>query len=172
MTALPVEQREELAELLDSTAAPWLIYAVHARDEHTIADVLDGLDRQDLLALAVVLASRCPRPVMPGEEIPAPGRAHPLITLLAAERVHQGITVPALARRTGYEDATVYGWEAGRKAPSLERLEDYANALGYRLALHPAPPPQVAPEEAAEHRRVVAATLGITDTTTTGQDDV
>lgn len=170
MTEMPVEQRDELAELLDSTAVPWLTYAVHVRDERQIAELLDGLDRQELLALAVVLASRCPRPLMPGDEIPTPGKAHPLITLLAAERVHRGITVPALARRMGYEARTIYDWEAGRKAPSLERLEDYANALGYQLALQAAPPPHVAPEEAAQHRHAVAAALGITDDTTPGQD--
>lgn len=170
MTALSVEERNELAETLADSTVPWLTYAVHTRDEQAVADLLGGLDRQQLLGLAVVLASRCPRPLMPGDAI-APGKAHPLITLLAAERVHRGVPVPALARRMGYEARTLYDWEAGRKAPSLERLEDYANALGYQLALQAAPPPSIAPEEAAQHRIAVAAALGITDTTTTGQDN-
>jgi DNA-binding XRE family transcriptional regulator len=135
VSELSVEQRDELAEAMDADAAPKLIYAVHVRDEGMTSGLLSGLDWHQLAALAVVLAARCPRPVMPGEEVTVPCEAHRLVSLLAAERVRRGITVPALARRLGYEPATVYGWEAGRKAPSLERLEDYANALGYLLAV-------------------------------------
>jgi hypothetical protein len=64
VTALTAEQREELAETLASNTVPWLTYAVHMGDADTIANLLIGLDPQELMALAVVLASRCPRPLM------------------------------------------------------------------------------------------------------------
>lgn len=64
MTALTVEQRDELAERLASTVMPWLTYAVHTRDAATVEAFLTGLDRQELVALAVVLAARCPQPLV------------------------------------------------------------------------------------------------------------
>lgn len=56
--------KDELGEYLGSCVAPWLTYAVHTRDARMVADVLLGLDHQGLMALAVVLAERCPRPLM------------------------------------------------------------------------------------------------------------
>lgn len=61
---LTAEEREELAETLASNTVPWLTYAVHMGDADTVANLLVGLDPQELMALAVVLASRCPRPLM------------------------------------------------------------------------------------------------------------
>jgi hypothetical protein len=62
-SGLPVEERELLAQTLASNTVPWLTYAVHTRDEQTVRDLLLGLDYQELLALAVVLASRCSKPL-------------------------------------------------------------------------------------------------------------
>jgi hypothetical protein len=64
MNALTVEEREELGEYLASTTVPWLTYAVHTGDAATIENLLVGLDAQELMALAVVLASRCRYPLV------------------------------------------------------------------------------------------------------------
>lgn len=93
---------------------------------------------------------------------------HPLIELLTVERMRREIPVAVLARRLGYTPEAVRNWEAGRKAPSLVRLEDYATALGYQLALQRqprAPQPPITLEQAAQNRRVLADALGITDDT-------
>jgi hypothetical protein len=58
------DEREHMAQVLASTTVPWLTYAVHTRNRQMVADVLTDLDRQELMALAVVLAARCPRPLM------------------------------------------------------------------------------------------------------------
>lgn len=84
---------------------------------------------------------------------------HPLIKALSAERVSREISVAAFARRLGYTAEAVRNWEAGRKAPSLERLEDYAAALGYRLTLQRTPTAPITAEQAAENRRVLTAAL-------------
>ena len=57
-------EREHLAEVLASTTMPWLTYAVHTRDARMVRDLLTGLHHQELLGLAVVLASRCAKPLM------------------------------------------------------------------------------------------------------------
>lgn len=64
MTEVAVDEREHLAEVLASNTVPWLTYAVHMRDEQTVREILTGLSHQELLGLAVVLAARCPRPLM------------------------------------------------------------------------------------------------------------
>ena len=46
------------------STVPWLTFGVHTRDAAMVRDLLTGLDRQELLGLAVVLAARCPRPLM------------------------------------------------------------------------------------------------------------
>jgi hypothetical protein len=61
---LTIAQRDELAELMASSVAPHLTHAVHREDDHAIADLLMPLDWQELVALAVVLAKRCPQPLM------------------------------------------------------------------------------------------------------------
>lgn len=61
---MSTDDRELLAQLLASNTVPWLTYAVHVRDEDMVRNILTGLDRQELLGLAVVLASRCGKPLM------------------------------------------------------------------------------------------------------------
>jgi transcriptional regulator with XRE-family HTH domain len=62
---------------------------------------------------------------------------HPLIAALRAERERQGIDRAEIARRIGYSHWTLGNWEDGLHAPSLDRFEDYATALGYQLTLTP-----------------------------------
>ena len=58
MTAdLTIDERDVLAELMDSAVASHLIHAVHQRDAAAVEELLAGLEWQDLAALAVVLAA-------------------------------------------------------------------------------------------------------------------
>lgn len=91
---------------------------------------------------------------------------HPLIAALAAERHRRGLTRGQLAARLGYKPQTIRTWEIGRSVPGLERLEDYAAALGCTLALIPeptAPPAPVTVGQGARHRAELADALGIVD---------
>jgi hypothetical protein len=59
---MTVEELDHLAEHLAVSTAPWLTWAVHTRDPGLVAELLDSLTHQDLLALAVTLASQVPQP--------------------------------------------------------------------------------------------------------------
>lgn len=63
MTALTVQQRDALAELMASSVAPHLTYAVHRKDAGKVEQLLVPLDWQELAALVVALADRCPYPL-------------------------------------------------------------------------------------------------------------
>lgn len=63
-SGLTREEKERLAEILADSTVPWLTYAVHTRDAEMVAEQLEDLDRQELMALAVVLAARCPQPLI------------------------------------------------------------------------------------------------------------
>lgn len=82
--------RELLAQLLASNTVPWLTYAVHVRNEQMVADILTGLDRQELLGLAVVLASRCAKPLMRPDD--------GVVDEIAVARACAGEPVPLSAR--------------------------------------------------------------------------
>lgn len=95
---------------------------------------------------------------------------HPLIAALAAERHRRGLTRGQLAARLGYKPQTIHSWESGRSVPGLDRLEDYAGALGYQLAVIPADRtpsghalPLVTPEQAVKNRAALADALGVED---------
>ena len=116
---LTVEERDELAETLASNTVPWLTYAVHTGDERTVAELLVGLDPQELMALAVVLASRCRYPlVRPDDGVvdeiaaarAAAGEPVPLTSaerLVAARMLHtRGIGAIEAARRLNVTTTT------------------------------------------------------------------
>lgn len=56
---------EDMAQALAVTVAPALVTAVHTADPRMIERLLAGLDRQRLLALAVVLAAALDEPDEP-----------------------------------------------------------------------------------------------------------
>jgi hypothetical protein len=60
VTPMTVAEREHLAQQYAGKLAPWLRFAVAQRDAGMIADLIAGLDMQQLLALAVVLAADGP----------------------------------------------------------------------------------------------------------------
>lgn len=63
---------------------------------------------------------------------------HPLVTLLAAQRIKLGWTQEAVARRINVAQNCLSQWETGNNSPPLPRLEAYATAVGLRLELVPA----------------------------------
>ena len=85
--------REHLAQVLASTTVPWLAYAVHTRDAPMVRDLLVGLDRQELFGLAVVLASRCAKPLMRSDD--------GVIDEVAVARACAGEPVPLSAPERG-----------------------------------------------------------------------
>lgn len=115
-------------------------------------------------------------------------KPHPLIADLAEKRTASGLSVWAAARRAGLADAVIRDWEAGRCDPTLVSLEKYLAALGLQLVVSrsdttvmhadairrleletiPRPPSQmdlapVAPETAAENRRILGEAMGFDD---------
>ena len=107
---------------------------------------------------------------------------HPLVAALTAERLRRGLSRGTLALRLGYKVETIRKWETGQAAPGLDRLEDYAAALGYQLAIIPATRtggrvlPLVTPDQAVRNRAQLADALGVTDdyhptTAHAGQDN-
>lgn len=54
---MSVAQKEHLAQRYGSRLAPWLRFAVQQRDADLVEELIGGLDRQQLLVLAVVLAA-------------------------------------------------------------------------------------------------------------------
>lgn len=74
-------------------------------------------------------------------------RPHPLMAQLQAERQRQNLTVAAIARRVGYTADAMRKWERGTNVPDLDRLDDYATALGLRVQLVPADPNPAPPKE-------------------------
>lgn len=53
-----------------------------------------------------------------------------LFRYLLAQRRKRGISLPTLARRTGYTVDLLRGWEAGRLEPSAEHVLCLARAMG------------------------------------------
>jgi hypothetical protein len=86
---MSVAEREHLAQQYASRLAPWLRFAVHQGDADLIEDLIGGLDRQQLLALAVVLAAD-------GEAASRPDDG--LVDEVAIQRVTGGEFVPLSPR--------------------------------------------------------------------------
>ena len=119
MTGPAEAGREHLAQVLASTTVPWLTYAVHTRDARMVRDLLTGLDRQGLYGLAVVLASRCAKPLMrpddgvidevavaracAGEPVPLSG---PERVAAAHKLADRGVSVTSIGRLLRVSDTT------------------------------------------------------------------
>lgn len=90
MTPLTVGERDDLAELMASSVAPHLTHAVHRQDATEVAELLVPLEWQELMALAVVLAKRCPQPLVRPDD--------GIIDMIAVERACRGepitLTIP------------------------------------------------------------------------------
>lgn len=60
---------------------------------------------------------------------------HPLVSALRHERERQDISQHDLARLTGWARRTIAAAEVGATNPTLVFVEDYAGAVGVRVAL-------------------------------------
>lgn len=69
----------------------------------------------------------------------------PMVAALRQERLRQGLTQAAVARRAGYARKTIGGYETGHDNPSVDALAHWAAALGLRVALYPPPPASLPP---------------------------
>jgi hypothetical protein len=119
---MTVEQRDELAETLAVIDVPWITWAVHNRDSEVIADRLVPMTRQELMAMVIVLASRCRYPMVRPDDgivddiaIERACKGEPM-PLTSAERLEaarlllaQGIGPTEGAERLGLDHTTV--WE-------------------------------------------------------------
>ena len=123
MTGQAGAGREHLAQVLASTTVPWLTYAVHTRDARMVHDLLIGLDHQELFGLAVVLASRCPKPLMRPDD--------GVIDEVAVARACAGEPVPL----SGPERVAAAHMLAGKGVPvtSIGRLLRVSDMTARRL---------------------------------------
>lgn len=62
---------------------------------------------------------------------------HPLLEQLAGERQTRGLTQAATGARIGFSRRTISHWESGTRQPTLDDVEMYAAALGFRLTAVP-----------------------------------
>lgn len=60
---------------------------------------------------------------------------HPIMVALRRERERQQLSTQQIAERTGYHPQTIRKAEIGENNPTLSLVEDYANALGWGLAM-------------------------------------
>lgn len=63
-----------------------------------------------------------------------------LIEQLRRTRMERGISQPVMGEMAGYGGPTICHWERGTYDPTLSNLANWAQALGYRLALLPLEP--------------------------------
>ena len=154
---MPVEERERLARHLAADVAPQLRSAINRRDAGQIADLTLGLDRQELLALVVVLASQWPVTV---------GSARKRVVCWGCRKLkrHEGKGLCGVCRGR-LDDATgrlrppmpvaEAGRLGGRRTAArrverkTERLEDFADLVSWG----------VSDEEAARRLGVSVATI-------------
>lgn len=61
----------------------------------------------------------------------------PFITLLVTARHAAGLTQRDLAERMGIVQSLLGGWESGRQVPTVMSVANWADALGYELAMLP-----------------------------------
>lgn len=87
MTAATVAEREHLAQQYATGIAPALRSAIDEQDPDLVAELVGELDRQELLALAVVLASEWPTKLI---TVPKRRRKHVTCWGCGNERRHEG----------------------------------------------------------------------------------
>lgn len=71
----------------------------------------------------------------PGPGRPLSGTATVIITQLAVAREDAGLSLHEVGRRAGRGHTQIRTWELGGAQPGLDGLIDWADALGYDLAL-------------------------------------
>jgi transcriptional regulator with XRE-family HTH domain len=59
----------------------------------------------------------------------------PIIVALRQERLNLKLRLVDVSDKTGYHYNAIQRWEAGKVAPSVQAVVDYANALGFDVVL-------------------------------------
>ena len=59
----------------------------------------------------------------------------PLITLLVAERISQGVLLKDLAEKTGWSLSAIWNFENGRRAAPFQYVVDAAQVLGMEVKM-------------------------------------
>lgn len=73
----------------------------------------------------------------PGDDVRNRDRRHPLVALLATERIVLGIPQSVVAAASGLNRNTLSTIETGKRGSSLHTFEAYARGMGYALQLIP-----------------------------------
>lgn len=73
----------------------------------------------------------------PGDDTRDLTRRHPLVVLLATERIVLGLTRVEVAEASGIHRNTLETMERGKRGPSLHTFDAWARGMGYRLTLEP-----------------------------------
>ena len=66
-----------------------------------------------------------------------PADPDPAMDTLAQLRAEAGISQRQMAVRLGVSPATISTWELGTRCPGIDRVRQYAQALGYDLDVVP-----------------------------------
>lgn len=79
-----------------------------------------------------------------------------IVEILTSERDRLGLSMGAVAERTGASKSSVHAWEHGIKSPSLANAQAWAEALGRRLTVAPSDLPVATGDAASERTPWVA----------------
>lgn len=60
---------------------------------------------------------------------------HAVVKVLAAIRAEKGLTQEEVCRRAGSHKNTLQSYERGKRAPTLQKIDDMLQVMGYRLTV-------------------------------------
>lgn len=66
---------------------------------------------------------------------------HPVVETAKQERTARGLTLRAMAERSGLSHTTILAWESGNHDPYLSAVSDYLTSMGLKLTVVPATEP-------------------------------
>ncbi len=120
-----------------SEAEKQVLARMWPRREYSRLDILDALAGRiwhSIKHQAHVLGLEA-RPTDVRRQIDTSLKAHPIFRELRKRREKLNLTRAELGQRAGYSDKTISDWEWGVRVPHFLRLNDWAQALGLKLAL-------------------------------------
>jgi hypothetical protein len=110
---MAVTQKEHLAHQYAIKLGPWLRFAVDQGDAEQVAELIGGLNTQQLMVLAVVLAADGPAPASRPDD--------GLVDEVAVRRVLDGQSVPLspLEQSVAAKEMKRRGWARGQVMAAL-----------------------------------------------------